>query len=67
MMGGYLTLSVSTEYYVAKSGHDSNSGTEISPFRTIKQGASSLSAGDTLYVRGGTYREIFILFLKNLN
>jgi len=57
----FVTLAPSTgnatTYYVATSGNDSNPGTEFSPFQTIKKGVSSLSAGDTLYVKSGTYSE----------
>ena len=44
-------------YYVEKTGDDSNPGTEIAPFRTIKHGVTNLSAGDTIYVKAGTYSE----------
>ena len=43
--------------YVATNGNDSNSGTISSPWRTVGTSISKLSAGDTLYVRGGTYYE----------
>jgi len=45
------------EYYVATTGQDSNPGTKTAPFRTIKHGVSILKPGDTLLIRGGTYRE----------
>lgn len=45
------------QYYVATSGQDSNPGTQSAPFRTIKHGVSILKPGDTLLIRGGTYRE----------
>lgn len=44
-------------FHVAKVGNDSNSGTQFSPFQTIKKGIRQLSAGDTLYVHSGTYSE----------
>src|SRR3972149_10515018 len=46
-----------TTYHVATSGRDSNPGTDIAPFRTIKKGVATLKPGDTLYVRAGTYFE----------
>ena len=46
-------------YYVSKTGNDSNPGTEASSFKSIKHGVSQLSAGDTLYVKAGTYGERF--------
>ncbi len=44
-------------YYVATTGTDSNPGTEASPWRTIQKAANTLVAGDTVYIRAGTYRE----------
>ncbi|WP_454065127.1 right-handed parallel beta-helix repeat-containing protein [Candidatus Nitrospira salsa] len=51
------TISDAATYYVAKTGNDSSSGTQASPFRNIKHGVSKLVAGDTLYVKAGTYYE----------
>lgn len=48
-------------YYVATNGDDSNPGTEAQPFRTINKGTSVLQAGDTLYVRAGTYHEKVVI------
>jgi len=43
-------------YYVSTSGNDSNNCTSTSTAcRTISSGISRLSAGDTLYILGGTY------------
>jgi hypothetical protein len=44
-------------HYVSTSGNDSNTGTADQPFGTIAKGMSSLHAGETLYIRGGTYDE----------
>ena len=44
-------------YYVAPDGSDSNVGDLTRPFRTVTKGLSSLRAGDTLYLREGTYIE----------
>jgi hypothetical protein len=44
-------------YYVATDGADSNVGDLTRPFRTVSKGLASLRAGDTLYLRGGTYVE----------
>ncbi|MEI8043856.1 MAG: hypothetical protein WCL11_20770, partial [Verrucomicrobiota bacterium] len=45
-------------YYVATNGNDANSGTNLaSPFRNIQKAASLVQAGDTCYIRQGTYRE----------
>lgn len=44
-------------YYVAVTGNDSNPGTLAQPWRTIQKAADTLVAGDTVYVRSGTYTE----------
>ena len=44
-------------YYVATNGSNSNPGTQSAPFQTIAKGVSVLTAGDTLYIRQGTYVE----------
>ncbi len=46
-----------TDYYVATTGSNGNPGTLASPKLTITAGLALLSAGDTLYIRGGTYDE----------
>ncbi len=42
-------------YYVSLQGNDSNNGSEINAFRTIKKGVSILTASDTLIVKAGNY------------
>lgn len=44
-------------YYVAKTGLDGNPGTEAQPWQTIQKAAATMTAGDTAYVRSGTYNE----------
>ncbi|MCP4151559.1 MAG: DUF1565 domain-containing protein, partial [bacterium] len=46
-----------TDYYVAKTGNDSNAGTEAAPWLTIQKAANTLQAGDTVYIKAGTYGE----------
>jgi len=46
-----------TNYYVAKSGNDSNPGTEAQPWLTIQKAANTMVAGDTVYIKAGTYNE----------
>lgn len=43
--------------FVAPTGSDGAAGTEEAPFRTIQHAIRQLEPGDTLVVRGGTYRE----------
>jgi len=45
------------DYYVSTSGNDTNPGTLALPFATIQKAADTMSAGDTCYLRGGTYRD----------
>ncbi|HEX4792597.1 MAG TPA: right-handed parallel beta-helix repeat-containing protein [Humisphaera sp.] len=48
---------LSTSWYVAGSGNDANPGTLALPFKTIQHAANLAGAGDTVFIRGGTYRE----------
>lgn len=44
-------------YHVAKTGDDGNVGSLASPWLTIQHAATNVSAGDTITVHAGTYRE----------
>jgi hypothetical protein len=44
-------------FYVATNGSDSNAGSLARPFKTIQKAANLAQPGDTVFVRGGTYRE----------
>ena len=48
-------------YYVAKNGSDGNTGTLVQPWLTLQHAADAMTAGDTVYVRGGTYNEQLVL------
>ncbi|MCE9532035.1 MAG: DUF1565 domain-containing protein [Planctomycetes bacterium] len=41
----------------ARQGNDSQSGTAAAPWKTIRHALRQLKAGDTLYLKGGTYYE----------
>ena len=43
--------------FVSLTGNNGNSGTEASPYQTVVFGISQIGAGDTLFVRAGTYDE----------
>ncbi|HEY4184427.1 MAG TPA: right-handed parallel beta-helix repeat-containing protein [Polyangia bacterium] len=43
------------EYYVAPTGSDSNPGTMAQPFASIQKGNDVAAAGDTVWLRAGTY------------
>lgn len=46
-------------FYVSTTGLDTNPGTEALPWKTVAKAASMLTAGQTAFVRGGTYNERF--------
>jgi parallel beta-helix repeat protein len=58
-LGGVLApwAAIAATYYVATNGNDADRGTQEQPFQTIRQGLNVMEAGDTLYIRGGTYTE----------
>ena len=66
-----LTLGISCyaqagQYFVATSGSDTSQGTFDQPFATILQAHSVVSAGDTIYVRGGVYTISLTLTLNKI-
>jgi len=62
LLGMLTTLSMlvtrnafATEYYVSPTGSDTNAGTIDAPFATLQKGADVAAAGDTVWIRAGTY------------
>lgn len=54
-----------TTYYVSTTGNDANAGTDIdAPKRTVAHCVSIMVAGDTCYVRGGSYNSGVIRFSR---
>lgn len=53
------------DYYVATNGSDTSSGTLTQPWKTVQKAANTLVAGDTAYIRGGTYNEYDIKFANS--
>lgn len=45
----------SAVYYVAVDGNNSNSGTKDKPFASLNKANEVVSAGDTVWIRGGIY------------
>ncbi|MCG5057592.1 MAG: right-handed parallel beta-helix repeat-containing protein [Limnoraphis sp. WC205] len=43
-------------YYVSPQGNDANLGTFEQPWATIQKAAETLTPGDKVFIRGGTYR-----------
>jgi hypothetical protein len=53
-----IPLGTRTAYYVAKNGNDiTGDGTLGNPWLTIQHAVNYASAGDTVYIRAGTYNE----------
>jgi hypothetical protein len=46
---------LAARFYVAPAGNDANSGTIQQPFLSIQRAQTAVAAGDTVYIRGGTY------------
>lgn len=68
MLAGALVSTAvahATTYYVATTGSNSNPGTESKPWRTVAHAVNTMIAGDTTYVRGGTYDEGTIRFRRS--
>lgn len=56
--GASVVKAAGVTYYVDINGSDSNNGISLStPFKTIGRAAQAATAGDTVFIRGGTYRE----------
>jgi hypothetical protein len=51
-------LAQATDFYVATNGDDADPGTLAQPFATIQKAADTVGAGDTVYIRGGSYHEV---------
>lgn len=57
------TAAGATEYFVAKTGSDSNNGLSTStPFLTINKALDTWANGDTIWVNSGTYNEAIIIW-----
>jgi len=54
---GSMPARQATIHYVAPTGDDDNPGTFDLPWQTIQKAANTLVAGDTVYIRAGTYPE----------
>lgn len=54
-------------YYLAPNGADTNSGTITSPFKTLVKAWSVITAGDTIYLRGGVYSFAQMQYLQSRN
>ena len=53
---GY-SIANAQNYYVALNGSDTNNGSQATPWRTLAKANGMLTAGDTVFIRAGTYPE----------
>jgi hypothetical protein len=53
--GPCAACSTGNTYYISPNGSDNNLGTKASPWFTLEKAWGAVSAGDTIYIRGGTY------------
>jgi len=60
------TTPSATTFYVSNSGSDANVGSIGYPLLTIAQAMSSVTTGDTVYLRAGTYRETVNITTPNI-
>lgn len=51
----FAGVSRAANFYVAPGGSDAAAGSEAAPFATIMRAQTAASAGDTVWLRGGTY------------
>jgi hypothetical protein len=58
--GPLATPAHAAEVFVAPNGNDAADGSAEKPLATLQAGVSRLAPGDTLVVRGGTYRETVV-------
>ena len=63
LSAGLPAVAQAQTFFVATNGSDSNPGTEALPFKTIGKGASALTPGTTVLIKGGTYSESLISYL----
>ena len=55
VVGALPRIAHGATYYVSTTGIDNNPGSEAQPFASIAKAQTAVSAGDTVYVKGGTY------------
>ena len=56
LLGVFFSVPQASTWYVSPSGSDGNGGTQAKPFASVLKAQSSATAGDTVWIRGGTYK-----------
>ena len=54
------TNAYAADFYVAVDGNDANAGSINDPFSSIMKAQDAASSGDTVYIKGGTYKNFKI-------
>ena len=62
---GHSGLAGAATYYVATTGNNAAAGTIGAPWQTVAMALATMVAGDTTYVRGGTYTEYNLNFARS--
>lgn len=57
---GAAAPALGADYYVAPDGNDGGPGSEQAPWQTLAKAAQTAVAGDTVYLRAGTYAELLV-------
>ena len=52
-----VPCALGVDYFVATTGNDDNPGTEALPWRTVQKAATTVVAGDSVFIRAGLYSE----------
>ncbi|MBP2845754.1 right-handed parallel beta-helix repeat-containing protein [Dickeya oryzae] len=55
VLTGTAAQALAAEYYLAPNGSDSGNGSKSAPWKSFARAQQTLSPGDRLWVRGGTY------------
>ncbi|MEN9813416.1 MAG: hypothetical protein RL479_2102, partial [Verrucomicrobiota bacterium] len=55
-VGLFATRLPAAEFHVAPHGSDDAPGTAAAPFATVQRAQAAAAPGDTVFLRGGTYR-----------
>ncbi len=64
-LGLLASSAFASTYYVSTTGSDNNAGSLSAPFATLTKANAVVSAGDTVWIRGGTYYPTDTTYLKS--
>ncbi|MCR5028322.1 MAG: DUF1565 domain-containing protein, partial [Fibrobacter sp.] len=64
-LGLLASSAFASSYYVSTTGSDSNAGSYSAPFATLTKANAVVTAGDTVWIRGGTYYPSDTTYLKS--